>query len=46
MTAYRMYIDMEDFMNATAITVGSCGGSCMQIPDLRYVPEKIRMKIF
>ena len=30
MTAYRMYIDMEDFMNATTVTVSNRGGSCRQ----------------
>jgi hypothetical protein len=40
MTAYRMYIDMEDFMNATTVTVSSYGGSCMQIPDWRGVSEQ------
>jgi hypothetical protein len=46
MTAYRMYIDMEDFMNAMAVTVSNRGGSCMQIPDWRYVSGQISMKIF
>jgi hypothetical protein len=40
MTAYRMYIDMEDFMSATAIMVGRRGGSCMQIPNWRYLSER------
>lgn len=40
MSAYHMYIDMEDFMNAMAITVSSRGGSCMQVPGWRYISEK------
>ena len=40
MTAYRMYIDMEDFMNATTVTVSNRGGSCRQNTGLALCLRK------
>jgi len=37
MTAYRMYIVMRVFMDPMIIMISSCSGSCMQIPDRRYL---------
>lgn len=40
MTAYRMYIEMEDFMNATTVTVSNRGGSCRQNTGLALCLRK------
>lgn len=44
MTAYRMYFDVEvsyASMQSTTFSVGSRDGSCMPIPEWRYVSQKI-----